>query len=77
MRALLTPVAVLLMAAVLSEQQATFKAGTSIVPILTTVTDSQGRLVPNLEQDQFTIFDNGKPQPISFFHSETQPSRLS
>jgi Ca-activated chloride channel family protein len=43
------------------------------VPVLTTVTDSQGRLVPNLEQDEFTILDNGKPQPISFFQNETQP----
>ena len=73
MRALLTSVAILLAAAVLSGQQATFKSGTSIVPVLTTVTDSQGRLVPNLEQDEFTILDNGKPQPISFFQNETQP----
>jgi|SRR5215510_2863797 len=73
MRAFLTPVAIICAAAVLSAQQATFKAGTSIVPVLTTVTDSQGRLVPNLEQDVFTILDNGKPQPISFFQNETQP----
>ena len=73
MRALLTPVAILFAIAVLSAQQATFKGGTSIVPLLTTVTDAQGRLVPNLEQDEFTILDNGKPQPISFFQNETQP----
>ncbi|HKE86932.1 MAG TPA: VWA domain-containing protein [Vicinamibacterales bacterium] len=73
MRAFLTPVAIICAAAVLSAQQATFKAGTSIVPVLTTVIDSQGRLVPNLEQEEFTIFDNGKPQPISFFQNETQP----
>jgi len=73
MRAFMTPVAIVLAAAVLSAQQATFKAGTSIVPVLTTVTDAQGRLVPNLEQDEFTILDNGKPQPISFFQNETQP----
>jgi len=73
MRALLTPMAIVLAAAVLSAQQATFKAGTSIVPVLTTVIDSQGRLVPNLEQDEFTILDNGKPQPITFFQNETQP----
>jgi Ca-activated chloride channel family protein len=54
-------------------QQATFKTGTSIVPVLTTVTDSQGRLVPNLEQDEFTILDNGKPQSITLFQNETQP----
>ena len=54
-------------------QQATFKSGTSIVPVLTTVTDNQGRLVPNLEQEDFTVFDNGKPQPITLFQNETQP----
>jgi Ca-activated chloride channel family protein len=54
-------------------QQATFKSGTSIVPVLTTVTDGQGRLVPNLEQDEFTVLDNGKPQPITLFQNETQP----
>jgi Ca-activated chloride channel family protein len=73
MRAFATPVALVLAAAVLSGQQATFKSGTSIVPVLTTVLDSQGRLVPNLEQDEFTILDNGKPQPITFFQNETQP----
>jgi Ca-activated chloride channel homolog len=54
-------------------QQATFKSGTSIVAVLTTVTDGQGRLMPNLERDQFTILDNGKPQEITFFENETQP----
>jgi Ca-activated chloride channel family protein len=64
--------AVLAGAAVLA-QQATFKSGTSIVAVLSTVTDAQGRLVPNLERDQFTILDNGKPQEITFFQNETQP----
>ena len=43
------------------------------MPVLTTVTDAQGRLVPNLEQDEFTILDNGKPQDVTFFENETQP----
>ena len=54
--------AVFLTAGSVLGQQATFKSGTSIVPVLTTVTDAQGRLVPNLEQEDFTILDNGKPQ---------------
>ena len=69
--ALLT--ALILATGALFGQQATFKAGTSIVPVLTTVTDTQGRLVPNLEQDEFTILDNGKPQTITLFQNETQP----
>jgi Ca-activated chloride channel homolog len=54
-------------------QQATFKSGTSIVAVLSTVTDGQGRLIPNLDRDEFTILDNGKPQEITFFQNETQP----
>jgi VWFA-related protein len=73
MRFLAIPIICVMAVAVVSGQQATFKAGTSIVPVLTTVLDAQGRLVPNLEQDEFTIFDNGKPQPITFFQNETQP----
>src|SRR5689334_9520642 len=56
-----------------AQQEPTFKATTQIVSVPATVLDSQGRLVPNLEQDQFTILDNGKPQEITFFQNETQP----
>jgi Ca-activated chloride channel homolog len=54
-------------------QQPTFRSGTQFVPLFTTVTDSQGRLVPDLDQDQFTILDNGKPQNITVFENQTQP----
>ncbi len=73
MRAFAIICAVFLTAGSVLGQQATFKAGTSIVPVLTTVTDAQGRLVPNLEQEDFTILDNGKPQTITLFQNETQP----
>jgi len=57
-----------------AQQEApTFKATTQIVSVPATVLDGQGRLVPNLDQDQFTILDNGKPQDIIFFQNETQP----
>src|SRR5512138_734748 len=64
---------VVLAGAALLAQQATFKAGTSIVAVLSTVIDSQGRLVPDLEKEDFSILDNGKPQEITFFQDETQP----
>ena len=54
-------------------QEPTFRSGTRIVPVITTVTDAEGRLVPNLEQDDFTILDNGKPQALAFFQDEVQP----
>jgi Ca-activated chloride channel family protein len=73
MRVFVLLTALILATGTLIGQQATFKAGTSIVPVLTTVTDNQGRLVPNLEQEEFTVLDNGKPQPITLFQNETQP----
>src|SRR5271165_6937992 len=43
-----------------------------IVPI--TVTDEKGRFVSDLDQKDFTIFDEGKPQEIQFFTRErSQP----
>jgi VWFA-related protein len=54
-------------------QEPTFRSGTQFVPLFTTVTDSQGRLVPDLDRDQFTILDNGKPQNVTVFENQTQP----
>ena len=43
-----------------------------IVPV--TVTDEKGRFVSDLEQKDFTIFDEGKEQQIQFFTRErSQP----
>jgi Ca-activated chloride channel homolog len=54
-------------------QDPTFRAGTRIVPVLTTVIDAQRRLVPDLERADFTVFDNGKPVELTFFQNETTP----
>jgi len=73
MRSWLVPALVLLGAATILAQAPTFKSGTRIVPVIATVVDGEGRLVPNLDQDQFQIFDNGKLQQISFFQDEVRP----
>jgi Ca-activated chloride channel family protein len=54
-------------------QQATFRAGTSIVSVLATVLDKDGRLVPDLAREDFTLLDNGKPQELIFFQNDVQP----
>ena len=64
---------VLATVAVGTQQQPTFRGGTSIVPILATVLDKEGRLVPDLERGDFTVLDNGKPQEIVFFQNDVQP----
>jgi VWFA-related protein len=64
---------VLTVAAARAQQEPTFRSGTSIVPILATVLDNTGRLVPDLERSDFTILDNGKPQDVVFFQNDVQP----
>jgi len=54
-------------------QEPVFRAGTRTVPVYVTVTDADGRLVPDLGQDDFEIYDNGKPQTISIFANDIQP----
>jgi Ca-activated chloride channel homolog len=73
MRGFLIPVVVGALAVSLAGQEPTFRSSTRIVPVVTTVTDMQGRLVPMLEREEFTILDNGKPQDISFFQNDVQP----
>jgi Ca-activated chloride channel family protein len=75
MRFLVVPAFVLIAASVViaQQQEPTFKSGTRIVSVIATVIDAQGRLVPDLEQEDFTILDNGKPQTITFFEDEVRP----
>jgi Ca-activated chloride channel family protein len=73
MRLLVAALSVELAVAVARAQEPTFRSGTSIVPVLATVLDSDGRLVPDLERPDFTILDNGKPQEVVFFQNDVQP----
>jgi Ca-activated chloride channel homolog len=59
------------------DQQQPFRSGASTVAVYTTVTDSTGRLVPNLTKDDFEIYDNGKLQTITLFQTETQPLSIA
>ncbi len=54
-------------------QGTTFRTSSRTVAIYATVTDGSGRLVPDLEQQHFEIYDNGKLQPLTIFKSDVQP----
>jgi Ca-activated chloride channel homolog len=56
-----------------SAQQVIFKTCTRTVAVYTTVSDQQGRLVPNLDRNAFEVADNGKTQEITLFAHEVQP----
>jgi Ca-activated chloride channel family protein len=65
-----------LSAAALAAQQPqgpTFKAGTQVVSLFVTVADAQKRLVPDLTKDDFEVFDNEKPQAITYFDNSIHP----
>ncbi|MDO8678826.1 MAG: VWA domain-containing protein [Acidobacteriota bacterium] len=59
--------------AVLAQNQPIFKSSVRTVPVYSTVVDSGGRLVPDLERGDFSILDNGKPVDLTLFSSESQP----
>ena len=50
-----------------------FRSSVRTVLVYATVTDSRGRLVPDLEQADFSIEDSGKAAPVSVFSNDSQP----
>ena len=52
---------------------AVFSAETRLVPLNVTVTDKSGRLVTNLPQSAFQVFENGVLQTIRLFKREDVP----
>src|SRR3954469_1720837 len=49
----------------------TIKVDVDIVNVLASVRDKRGALVSNLEQNDFTVLEDGKSQPIKYFAKET------
>ena len=57
-----------------AQEQPTFKsAPTRVVSVFATVLDGEGRIVPGLEREEFTVLDNGKPQELSVFDNSVRP----
>jgi Ca-activated chloride channel family protein len=54
-------------------QQPSFTTATRTVAVYATVTNIDGRLVPDLLRDDFSIEDNGKPQALTLFADDIQP----
>lgn len=56
-----------------ADQQVTFRSGTTTVAVYATVTDRSGRLVPDLREEHFEVYDNGRLQQLTLFKSDVQP----
>src|SRR5581483_4104475 len=57
-------------------QPPTFSTGNRTVAVYATVTNAQGRLVPDLSRDDFAIDDNGHRQTLTLFANDIQPITL-
>ena len=57
-------------------QAPVFRAETRLVVLHATVTNTRGELVTNLNQAAFTVFENGKRQPITLFRRDDIPVSL-
>lgn len=60
-----------------AQEQRAFRAGTDLVVLTVTVTDSAGRLVSGLKQADFQVFEDQTLQEVSLFSSEQPPIALS
>lgn len=53
-----------------------FKSGVELVNVTATVTDTRGRFVPGLRKEDFLLYEDGRPQPITHFSAERVPVSL-
>jgi VWFA-related protein len=61
----------LLCASSLAGQQPTFSTNVKVVSVLATVHDKKGFLVRGLTKDDFTLFEDGRPQNIRYFSQDS------
>ena len=62
-----------LLAVPTAAQQGKFKVSTNTVAIYATVTDADKRLVPDLVEEDFEVYDNGKLQTLTSFDNKPLP----
>jgi Ca-activated chloride channel family protein len=58
-------------------QGATIRVSVDLVSVSSRVTDKQGHDVPGLKAEDFTLFEDGRKQRISFFDTEKEPISIS
>jgi len=55
------------------DESVVFHAGTRLVVLHATVTDSTGKVITDLPRSAFTVYENGVEQPIKIFRREDVP----
>ena len=59
-----------------AQDTALFRAKVGVVVLHATVKNGRGALVTDLDRSAFTVYENGKPQPITFFSRDDVPVSL-
>jgi Ca-activated chloride channel family protein len=65
------------MSAIAQEKPQIFRAGVEVVSLNVTVTDATGRYVTDLEQQDFSVFEDGAKQELTYFNRTNLPIALS
>lgn len=58
------------------DEDVTFSVGTRLVVLPISVSDKNGKLITNLPQNAFKVYENGAEQPIKIFKREDVPVSL-
>jgi Ca-activated chloride channel homolog len=69
----LVSAAALLLVPLAAQEPQRFRTGVNTVPVYVTVTDRDGRIVPDLIQEDFEVYDNGQRQEITSFENAALP----
>jgi VWFA-related protein len=59
------------------QQQPSFRSTVDVVSLNVTVVDNAGRYITDIEQNDFSVFEDGVKQDIIFFTRQPQPVALS
>src|SRR5206468_5759925 len=44
-----------------------FKSGVELINVTASVSDAAGRFVPGLQKEDFAVYEDGQPQPVTHF----------
>ena len=53
-----------------------FKSGVELINVTAVVSDPSGRFVPGLLKEDFLVYEDGVPQPVTHFSTERVPVSL-
>jgi len=59
------------------EETSTFKVKVNLVEVRVVVRDARGKAIGNLQQEDFQLFDSGKPQAITRFTAESAQGKTT